>query len=189
MAHTWVEQGSPIPVHWAGWESNTYQLGRCGWKVAHEVDHYRLKDRFMFHHPGYGVTALGEMREPMRSRHNQYKQNHDVSPISIVRMASKGDFHVRMEMRGFEAFHRIDTETSVIKSSIHELHALPMFASLFDPRPETQELIVEPQDVQQLLDQILKMQSPSMKDIRARDRKRDQPERKQFHAQIISLAA
>lgn len=165
-------------------------LGRCGWQVARETDPRNLMDRFMFHHPKAGITATGRLKDPYRwSRSGNFRQEWDGMPIEIEHVASVGNFQFRNFNANLSAFHRIDTESMAIETEMGELHRLPLFAELFMARPEPQELIVEPQDVQQLLDQILTLQAPAMKDIRARDRKRDQPEKKQLHAQIISLAA
>jgi hypothetical protein len=88
-------------------------------------------------------------------------------------------------------FKRVDTDPIAVEVAEGELHRLPLFAELFANRPETQELIVEPEDVQQLLDKIVRLQAPGMREIRARDRKRknSEPAIKQVHAQIITLKA
>ena len=190
-------QNRPIPVNFAGWESDTYRLGRCGWQMAVDPDPRRMRDRFMFHHKEAGVTAMGFLNEPFRfmdqgcfrmSTENMSRQD---GHIEIDNIATVGNFHFRrMEMNLARAY-RADTEPMAVDVTEGELHRLPLFAELFAGRPETQELIIEPEDVQQLLDKIVRMQAPGMREIRARDRKREErePANKQVHAQIITLKA
>jgi hypothetical protein len=61
------------------------------------------------------------------------------------------------------------------------------------PLVRTEEIIVEPQDVAAMLEQIRRMQSPEMTEIRQRERQRERQHeagpREVFHAQILSFAA
>jgi len=190
-------QNRPIPVNFAGWESDTYRLGRCGWQMAVDPDPRRLRDRFMFHHKEAGVTATGFLNEPFRFM-NQGRFGslmEDISRedghIEICSIATVGNFHFRRMDVNLSRAYLADTEPVAVDVTEGELHSLPLFAELFAGRPETQELIIEPEDVQQLLDKIVRMQAPGMREIRARDRKREErePANKQVHAQIITLKA
>jgi hypothetical protein len=153
-----------------------------------------MRDRFMFHHPGAGVTATGYLDEPFRYM-NQGRlmrgMDDPVGYIEIEHIATVGNFHVRAVSLDLRSHKRIDTDPLAVEVNEGELHRLPLFAELFANRPETQELIVEPEDVQQLLDKIVRLQAPGMREIRARDRKREGTEaaNKQVHAQIITLKA
>jgi len=86
----------------------------------------------------------------------------DYQPIEIQYVASVGNFHIRYMEMNLAKYKLVDTEPMAVEVTEGELHRMPLFAELFMRRPETQELIVEPQDVQQLLDQILNMQSPQI---------------------------
>jgi hypothetical protein len=189
-------QNRPIPVNFAGWESDTYRLGRSGWQMAVETDPRRMIDRFMFHHKEIGLTATGFLNEPFRFMNlGRYAQAGDISRedghIEICSIATVGNFQFRRMDLNLSRSYRADTEPIAVDVTEGELHRLPLFAELFAGRPEMQELIVEPEDVQQLLDKIVRLQAPGMREIRARDRKREErePTTKQVHAQIITLKA
>ena len=197
----WAMQSRPIKVHFAGWESDTYCLGRAGWKMAHEADPRWRHDRFMFHHERAALTATGMLKDPYRYRDIANRpyipEDHDEGCIVIEHMASVGRFPVQMVDWNFRlsGYRLADTDPVMRQGTQAELHSMPLFAELFTNRPETQELIVEPEDVQQLLDKIVRLQAPGMREIRARDRKRESQEErgaavnKQVHAQIITLKA
>lgn len=111
--------------------------------------------------------------------------------IEIKAVRSRGDFHI-VQIPEMKAMQWRDTIPLVeYNVTERELHDLPLFAELYGPKAGAQELIIAPEDVQMVLDKILSAQAPGMKEIRARDsrRERDEPETKKVHAQIISLAA
>jgi hypothetical protein len=87
----------------------------------------------------------------------------------------------------FRQMRWIDATPEVIQVEEGSIYRLPLFAELEKPRAE--ELIVEPQDVQALLDKIRVMQSPAQAEIRQRQQRRECETRRQMHAHIITLAA
>lgn len=167
--------------------SDTYRMGRRGWEVVMHEDPHGFRYEFIFHHPDTGIVLQGVLGAQHLRRHDRFGRSSQ--PIEIVKVVTK-DQRVMLHMASLEDYHRIDTNRSVafVES---EFHNLPHFAELFMPRPEAQQLIVDPADVQSMLDQILKIQAPIRKEIRARDarRERDSKEVPEIHAQIISLKA
>jgi hypothetical protein len=210
-------QSEPVPVQLLGFFTNTYILGRFGWDLALDED-FRdpLGKNAVLHHKELGLSLFGRLNgwEQLRSDRMDRAcgygwvdsgesdfsrqsaawyaaRDMHLPHIEIQRAAMRNSQVVRMpELRSMSWR---DTAPEYVESDIRELHRLPLFAQLYAARPETQELIVEPQDVQALLDQILAAQGPQRREIRARDRRRerDAPQEapRQVHAQIVSLAA
>lgn len=93
-------------------------------------------------------------------------------------------------IRNGKPFIGIEIEPKYFEIACKRIEQAVAQGQLFAPVPEAQELIVDPQDVQAMLDQILKVQAPIRKEIRERDRRRDRAiEARQVHAQIITLKA
>jgi hypothetical protein len=193
MAHSLARQNLPVPVVWSGFESDTYRLGRAGWQVAIEEEQMRMELRLMMHHPNFGLTAYGIMRDSFALRDMSIGRFASVDrlPPFVIQMVRAKDHRVVMhEPLNLADFRRVETVPTVT-SWEGRMEDFPLFAELFAPIPEAQELIVDPQDVQAMLDQILKVQAPMRKEIRERDRRRDgrEAEMRQVHAQIITLKA
>jgi hypothetical protein len=211
-----VLQSEPLPVIFTGFYSNTHELGRWGWRLALD-EGFRRDDPFhrarnaLLHHDKLGVTLVGDLYgedDLLRGRreyHHPYggsgyreneesfhRRRYEDGPRIEIRSAGKvGQMPIMMAPSGLNALSWRSTEsTHTDIAHPRELHELPLFAQLY---PDTQELIVEPQSVQALLDQILAQQGPMRKEIRARDARRDRAsgakEARQVHAQIVSLAA
>lgn len=212
-----VMQSGPLPVHFAGFFSNTYILGRHGWKLALDEDYRHLysQNAVLYHQEMdlslHGrVHGMSEMRRARAEHADNYMHINPRSPswenqselymrakyddtphIDIQCAASRDRRVIRMPDLGRMSWR--DTMPEVVQvDGPSELHRLPLFAQLLAPRPQTQELIVEPADVQSLLDQIMAAQGPMRREIRARDKRRDQLGQdapRQVHAQIVSLHA
>lgn len=196
-----VKQNIPVPVHWAGFVSDTLRLGREGWQIAMEQNPMARKLSLIMHHPGYGLTAYGVLhdydglreaiaRPDVPSDFGRMRLPQKFPPFVITNAGTKDYRFMTHPSFDLADFHRVDTMPTIVQreSSYQEL---PLFAELFAPKPEAQQLIVDPQDVQSMLDQVLKIQGPMRKEIRARDqrRDRDEPQTAQVHAQIITLRA
>lgn len=93
-------------------------------------------------------------------------------------------------------FQVIDAEPQMIDTIDYidyDLNGLDIFRSISESSLEaTKEILVEPENVDRLLDKILEMQSPQQKEIRQRylkDKKIVNYQAKQVYAQIMSIAA
>jgi hypothetical protein len=217
-------QSEPVPVQLCGFFTNTYILGRCGWHIASD-DNYRdpLARSAVLHHKELGLSLFGRFNGIEQYRRDRMERAFGFGAGSFREPEFRGNFvrqadawyaardeglpHIEIHRAAMSNSHVIrmpdmqptmswrDTVPEYTEGRIDQLHRLPLFAQLYEARPETQELIVEPQDVQALLDQILAAQGPMRREIRARDkrRERDWPDdsttSRQVHAQIISLAA
>ncbi len=187
MAHLPASQGIPIPVRWAGWESDTYRLGRCGWDVAMEENFAHDELHVLLHHRQFRISGLGTCRDYRNLIYGRDACKRPMHPIEIQTMATEGQFRVMGDVMPLSDYRWRDTMPSHIICEDFELHTLPLFAELAKPRAE--ELIVEPADVSAMLEQIKRMQSPRMQEIRAAEarRERDQSSVRHFHASIISF--
>lgn len=207
-------QSEPVPVHYAGFYSDTQTLGQSGWHLALEdggPDHYYADRRMLvvLHHRDLDQTLTGELhgtrelhhrrmrdiyepgrgREPIGSRDSFWDARWRSAPhIELTR--ARRDHTILVRGHGWDQLRWRATEPTFTEAdTTRDLRHLPLFAQLY---PDTRELIVEPQDVQQLLDQILAAQGPARKAIRQRELRRERdaaaPPR-QVHAQIVSLMA
>jgi hypothetical protein len=215
-------QSEPVPVQLCGFFSNTYLLGREGWKLALDenyMDPYAT--RAVLHHERLELTLFGQLRGGNLLRTTRMDRGYGGGPNS-AHFGNNSNFerqerawyaavhedtpHIELQRAGGRSTHVLqmpslkemswrDTQpefSEVATSS--ELYRLPLFAELHAARPDTQELIVEPADVQCLLDQILAAQGPMRREIRTRDKRRDADGSaaaapRQVHAQIVSLHA
>jgi hypothetical protein len=180
----------PCRVLFDGWETTTAKLQSCGWRLAAEQQFYDGRMRLAMHHDASGLYMVSEvveydfMRMDPRSVHANFG-----TPTFVVRqvVGREVNFHVT-ELPTFMA---IDARPQFVERQVRRIEDLGFFAT---PLVETEELIVEPATVQGLLDQIRTLQSPELAAIRARNKRREGEEARNFtgrkyHAQIVSLAA
>ena len=212
-----VRQSEPLPVQMAGFFSNTYILGQHGWKLALDEDYRNPHSQnAVLYHQAMDLSLHGRVhgmkqmrlaraehadiyryidpRSPSwESQSDVYmRARYDDTPHVDIQCAATRDRRV-IRIPDLNRMSWRDTMPEVVEvDGPTELHRLPLFAQLLAPRPQTQELIVEPADVQSLLDQIMAAQGPMRREIRARDKRRDQPGQdapRQVHAQNVSLHA
>lgn len=179
MARLYVNP--PCPVYFAGFKSTTYELGQRGWDISFEdsVDH-RLSCRLLLYHAASNLKAFGECND-FSLADFRYSPNHGRLP----------EFHIKnafsnycMQERNF-AFHEwSETRPAFIDVPMKDIMSFPLFMS--KQRTSTQEIIVEPQEVADILESIMRMQSPAQAEIRKKNRQHATPI---ACATILSLAA
>lgn len=190
-------QGQPIPVRWAGWESDTYRLSRAGWALALNEESCHDQLDVVLHHQALQVTARGTVRGYRELRHRFMRSiSGRYGADDYLRHAGIDIEHVGLTQR-FELYGRdpfalhewVDCEPSAQTVSMQKMRLsdMTLFRKLEAPAP--QELITDPETVQELLDRIVAMQAPMRKEIRTRSerRERDAPQARRIHAQIVSL--
>lgn len=181
----------PIPVEWAGFESNTARMQACGWEFAVEDNHYGFTTTVFARHRRFGVTLRAELRgDDIRSRSVVYTRS-GFSGFSgpPVRFHAAQQHHETFITGSPVDWTRVDMNPSYVSA-----RDLPSFnvKDLFRPwAPESKEILVEPDTVADLFERIKKLQSHDLEAIRERNRKRDLREQSQEQvvAQIITLAA
>lgn len=176
----------PLRVQWAGWETDTFRLQRCGWKLSAYQDVQGSRIQMAFKHDGLqieGITAAlpYEYERALDMRERDYVNG---IVLNVQRMLGE---QVMVHQAGdiSAMWSPIDAEPRYTQTTITRLEDLAHFAG---PLIRTNEIIVPEETVPDLLERILKLQQPGrIQRIREELRGEHRPEQK-FHAQIISLA-
>lgn len=179
MALSPVRSSPPCEVRFAGWVSDTYTLGRCGWNIAmHENCGHGVME-MMLHHRELKISGFATIDGDFHSMQWRHEGAGGRLPTFTVRHLT-ADLRVNHRAH-LDNFSWADTEPSMMMLEEFAIHTLPLFAELEKPRAE--ELIVEPADVSMLLEQIKRMQAPGQKRIRDNERRAD----RNIHASIVSF--
>lgn len=199
---------SPMRVRMFGWESNTRELQHHGWQLSMKQDVQHHAFQLALHHPHLKLFALSRnyddfyfMRyagDPMYARNIQDRFIFDIvhlaSRIEVILHEGMLD-SIRHPLRRFGTFSPVDAEPQWER--MERRQSLEDFM-LFRPINNSRNVIVDPNDVPQLMEMILKAQSPQQEEIRQRQRSRENMAyvidagllpRHDIHAQIITIAA
>lgn len=182
----------PRDVHWAGWRTTTVALQQVGWELSAEQDIARGELRILMRHAPQRLYALTRpavaMFEAEFYRHTKYSPYgmddlESVAPLVVQYMAS--DMKVQI-IEPSMAFKPIDAMPQM--QEIRDPQSIEDFNIFAVPLARTNEIIVEPQEVEYFLGKILELQKPKQKEIRKRQYREDEVRPEQvFHAQILSF--
>ena len=168
-------------VFFSGFRSDTYSLGQQGWQISVDENFQFARFDMMLHHPGpnlilHAVSRENPNREHAARRDNQYynvmshRYNEFDGPrFYVVRaFAANPNLKVFHEMPVFHIWS--ETRPTLVEQDL--MHYNPFEFPIFQRKnePVAEQLIVEPQDVMELLEQIKKMQAPEQESIRRRER-------------------
>ena len=183
----------PVPIHWAGFESDTFSLQHSGWSFSAEQDVYRRTMRLAMHHSKMRLTGITEVTEW------EYRNNPDHwhRPTRPLNMIAVGNVHVidgklyetlaqtvRFPvMKRFEPwkFHPIDCTPTYATEEPKALEDLVYFAPL-----DRKRIILPDEAVPELMARILELQQPAREEHFKREAHRNAP---LLHAQILSIAS
>lgn len=182
-----VRVSDPYGVWFAGWRSTTRALQQAGWQLSVEYTDYSYDIRLLMRHPElrlYGICERANPERFMRDWTHQMPRGEDYPEFVVRRMGSESNWVIH-ESIDVGACVPVDARPQVLEMKSITWDRLPIFASI--AVPESKEIIVDPQDVQALLDQILKVQAPKQAELREAARKNDKA--RQVHAQLLSIAA
>lgn len=169
-------------VIFAGWRTDTATLGRSGWRVSIQENYeYACFEMMLEHSEANLIMHARANQHPMNFKIDQeagvvmqsgMRREFDGPDFSVVRVFPR-DPHLKVyhSMSVFEEWS--ETKPTMINREQYTPWDFPVFMKKGDPLPAP-ELIVEPQDVMQLLEQIKRMQAPEQATIRER-RRRDTP--------------
>jgi hypothetical protein len=144
-------------------------MQRNGWEFAVERDIYHDKYNVIAHHPKAGCTAYGSLRR-------EFKETSE--PLHLNVMTNSMQFRLTTAIA--TEYVRVDMTPH------HQTYEDIYVSGIFRPMAETsQDIIVDPASVQQLMEQIKRLQAPELEAIRKRDRVRNE----RIVAQVISLEA
>lgn len=186
-------QSRPVEVDFCGWRSTTTQLQAAGWQLAAEQDMSRDVVRVVMRHPELRLYVLTEPRSSWMHRDPFYRGPDLFAGGLVARWVSSKMDCITVPDLDWGNFRAIDANPTWVaeRKSIEDYN---IFAA---PMVRTEEIIVEPKDVQECLDLIKRLQAPNLAEIRERTRKQLRPgelipqasNQMAFHAQIMSLAA
>ena len=158
-----------VNVIFNGLESDTYTLQRSGWNIAAHEEPYDRRLRIIIENAMLGLTGVSNYSEFDYMRARQYGSN-DLPTIVIDRVAPK---IMVMNLIEYQTnFKVIDARPTWVNAETTRIEDLHIFNTNL-PSKEIDELIVEPQDVASLLEQIHKIQSKDQTVIRENMRRRE----------------
>lgn len=180
----------PLGIHWAGWETTTYRLQQAGWQLSADQDVYERRIRIAMKHEGMALYGMSRWTEFDYERFAYEPRDY---PMIVMQAMGREVFiqeHGRVELN----FQAIDAKPCFVADrKVTRLEDLAHFAA---PLVRSREIIIPEENVDELLEKILKLQQPARTDRIREEMRRgsegrlitDQPQQK-FQAQIISLAA
>lgn len=183
-------------VRFAGFTSDTYTLGQHGWNISVEENIEFARYQMMLHHEGANVIMHAEGREhPMREHqarmtgwygHGFSRDEFEGPDFNVIQVFVRNpNLKVYHSMPVFHEWSETRPTAMNFDPASYNPFDFPIFMKKNVVLPVKEELIVEPQDVMQLLEQIKRLQEPEQAAIRQRQRRRE--ETPVVHAQIISL--
>jgi hypothetical protein len=168
-------------IRFEGWQSSTRRLAAHGWDLSLDAPSpYGETKRIMLHHKASKLVLVAES-EPFYNEAYRYAGNSQCLPIFNVRQVIAKDSYITV-MQSFEFTSWINASPKMIDTERIKLSEYPLF---FEKNVPAQELIVEPQEVSEILAQLMARQSPAQAAIRARRRLQEVP---QIHANILAFA-
>lgn len=189
-----------ITIEWAGFQASAWDLERCGWRFEEMLDgpdprHPFGRDKtVVMRHEGVGWTGIAKcpIEETMYAINQQLNMRSECKPVfRVTRMGNRSDQIIldRSYSMSAQNFRALDFEPA-IREETYRMR----LSDILPQRCVEEEIIVEPDTVMGLLDQIKKLQAPDLARIREENRRRDARDqadrpREIRHATILSLAA
>lgn len=179
----------PIPVEMAGWRSDTYALQQHGWQISAEQRIDMRTIQIVLHHPETKAYLMSMVEELDYFRMDRAEMLARMS-MRVNQLPSGFMFQHHNGHQPFLGMMPVDATPHIVemeKSSLEDL-------MVFRPLPK-EELIVAPDTVPGLMDKIIALQDPKIKELIAEQRKREtrgeqgQPHKISNHCQIISIAS
>lgn len=175
----------PRDVHWAGWRTTTLDLQQAGWELSAEQDIERGSLRILMRHAPqklYAITRPLGFDYEMDFRFEAAGRGRG-EPLFVQYIASNLNVQI---IEPYFAFKPIDAMPQT--QEIRAPQSIEDFNIFAVPLARTNEIIVEPQEVEYFLGKILELQKPKQKEIRQRKYREDEVRPEQvFHAQILSF--
>jgi hypothetical protein len=173
----------PIPLHWAGWTSDTYSLQKAGWSLSAEQDVYRNEMRLALRHEDAGFRGITQGADFDYQAAIENPTLGRLPTLFVERMAAW--LHVRVpEGIQLDAFRPID--------AVPQIRAIERWKSIddlvhFAPAAAQQQLVLPEETVPELLEKIVAMQAGARLE-RFREQVREQQQQPALvHAQIVSF--
>lgn len=190
LSPDYVLKSAPCEVWWSGFKSTTIQLQQAGWEVATHQDVYQGRIGLVMRNRDMRMYAVCDTVHFDFFKYAMMPNKNLLPVFHVTRIVPHVDV-VEVMGHQFSAYKQIDAMPSMNQI---ERKSIEDFGIFNVPLVRTEEIIVDPGEVSDILQKLLEMQSPEQKAIRDRNRGRDRrgemleagPVQK-FHAQIISL--
>lgn len=194
----------PLRVHMLGMEGTTQSMQHAGWSLSMRQDVYQRSIQLSMRHEQMKLFALSRsmdldyMQYSSRNHDNFYR--HFVFVIDSVATKMEIVLHsseflsMRHPISHFEGYSPVDATPQIERLQRRSIEDF----MLFRPINNTKSVIVDPNDVPQLMEMILKAQQPQQEEIRKRQRQAENMAyvidaglipSQNIHAQIITVAA
>lgn len=174
----------PLRVHWAGWETNTYKLQKCGWQLSAYQDVRGSRIQLALRHSGMQIEGITEQLDYRYEQALDMREREYVDSIVLKVQAMVGETVMIHQMGEIPVWSPIDAEPRYTERVITRLEDFAHFAG---PLIRTNEIIVPEESVPELLERILKMQQPARLQRIKEELRGEHRTEQAFHAQIISL--
>lgn len=175
------------PVYFQGFETTTASLGRNGWELSVEVieNYYSEMERHeaLLFNPKLNTKLFARTIAPFRNRAISYTDcsmqcdnpsfpHFEVHKVSTEHTRFAGTPPRFLEWSSMQPTFAILTDT--------ELESTPLFTNR---GTKAKEIIVEPQEVADILESLMRRQAPAQSEIRARSEKKIPV----YHANILAF--
>lgn len=164
-----VLRSAPCWFQWGPWRANSVALERSGWRFEQRIGgHYGFGTvEIYMHHRELGMAGLAVAEESVLMYSARRGYGADEVVFMVTRMTAPDKFVLEREQPPMTRSISMEPEMAVVRRfTINDL-----FAARAEPQ---QEIIVEPQTVAGLLEQIKKLQAPELAAIRERNRRMDE---------------
>lgn len=169
-----------VQIDWAGWRSDTLTLQRHGWEVLVEQDIYPGTIRIALQHREAQVQGITEWIQGINFM-SVIESGYDRLPIFRARLYHKIIINLMETTFNFEP---VDAQPRLFEGERKEMSDFNIFQPI-----KAQEIISDPAEVNDLMEQILELQSPKQRELREKARRENRKLQRQVHAQVITLAA
>ena len=175
-----------LRLNWAGWQSDTLTLQRCGWEISVEQDVQYQTIRIALQHREAQVQGISNVIDKinyMSIADSSYYGNSDFKSFPTINVHLAHRININLMEANF-AFEPIDAEPRLITGEMQNIDDFKIFQPV-----QSKEIITDPEEVDQLMKRILELQSPKQRELREKQRRESVRMQKQVHAQVISLVA
>ena len=153
----------PVRLNWAGWETDTYQLGRLGWQISAKQDVYRNTMGIAINHPHLqiqGISIVEEFlfRELMEGRCAPRL------PITLQFQTMAREVYINTVDSQEIGFSAVDFQPTVCESRITKLEDFANFKTISEVPKNA--IYLKEANIDQILQMALKKQAPEQDRIR-----------------------
>ena len=160
-----------VPVHWLGWESDTYRLGQHGWEFSMRQDPRENVVQVSITHPQHRIYGISRRIDNVNFLNHYHNQGmiHNRYPFEIRMLSMAENLVVQMPM-SFDAtnWEGVDTVPYFERAEAKSLADLKIFRPL--PPPES-DIILAPPSFDEILQMALDHQAPKQKELREKARR------------------